>query len=90
MAQPSGKELAGWMTAGLLVLAGAVAIVIGASTPASFGWFAYQPLADVAFTPGGDFVFVSRVTIFGFVALSLGLITLAFVGGWRLARRSAA
>ncbi|HEY9306540.1 MAG TPA: hypothetical protein VIP82_01920 [Microbacterium sp.] len=88
MAQPSGKELAGWVTAGVLLLAGAVAIVIGASTPASFGWFAYQPLADVAYAPGGDFVFVSRVTIFGFVALSLGLITLAFVGGWRLAQRS--
>ncbi|MEV5069171.1 hypothetical protein MRBLMI12_000734 [Microbacterium sp. LMI12-1-1.1] len=88
MAQPSGKERAGWVTAGVLLLAGAVTIVIGASTPASFGWFAYQPLADAAFAPGGDYVFVSRVTIFGFAALSLGLITLAFVGGWRLAKRA--
>ena len=89
MVQPSGKELAGWVTAGVLLLAGVVAIVIGMTSQpfGSFGWFAYQPLANVAFAPGGDVVFVSRTTLIGFAALSLGLITLAFVAGWRLAQR---
>jgi len=89
MVQRSGRDIVAWVVAGVLLLVGVVAIVIGMTSQpfGSFGWFAYQPLADVAFAPG-DVVFVSRTTIIGFAALSLGLITLAFVAGRRLARRS--
>lgn len=86
MARSTGREAVAWVVAGVLVLTGVVTVIIGLSSPVSFGWFAYQPLADAVFVPGGG-VFVSGMTIVGFAVLTVGLVALAFIGGWRLARR---
>ena len=88
MTPRTGREAVAWTAAGILVLAGVVTIVVGLTSPVSFGWFAYQPLAHATFAPGGDSVFVSRTTVTGFVVFALGLIALAFLAGWRLAKRS--
>lgn len=86
MARSTGREAVAWVVAGVLVLTGVVTVIIGLSSPVSFGWFGYQPLADAVFVPGGG-VFVSGMTIVGFAVLTVGLVALAFIGGWRLARR---
>ena len=57
--------------------------------PVTYEWFACQPLADATFTPGGSGVFVSRVTIIGCVVLTIGLIALAFLAGWRAGAKRA-
>ena len=85
----SRRAAAAWAIAGVLVLTGAVVLIVGLLTPVSYGWFAYQPLADAAFTPGGGDVVLSRVTIIGSILLTMGLLALAFLAGWRTgAKRS--
>lgn len=64
--------------------AGVITIVVRLFTPtgiASFGWFAYQPLANATFTPSGSAVVLSTVTFAGWVIVAVGLITLAFLVG---------
>lgn len=75
-----------WVVAGVIVLAGAVVLIVGLLTPVTFGWFAYQPLADATFVPCGGGVFLSHITIIGWVVLAFGLVAVAFLDGWRLAR----
>jgi heme/copper-type cytochrome/quinol oxidase subunit 1 len=80
-----------WLGAGLVAVAGAVVIVIGMFTPmgtASFGWFAYQPLADATFVPGGSAVVLSRTAVVGWIVFAAGLVTLAFLAGRTAGRRS--
>lgn len=80
-----------WVGAGVIVAVGAVMIVIGLFTPmgaASFGWFAYQPLADATFVPGGSAVILSRVAVVGWIVFAGGLVTLAFLAGRVAGRRS--
>jgi heme/copper-type cytochrome/quinol oxidase subunit 1 len=74
-----------WVIAGVVVGIGAVVLIIGLLTPATFGWFAYQPLAEATFVPGGG-VFLSHTTIVGLVVLMIGLLSVAFLAGWRAAR----
>lgn len=53
---PRGPRFAAGITSALLLVATFLALV-GVSTArgvATFGWYAYQPNADAAFTPGGD------------------------------------
>jgi heme/copper-type cytochrome/quinol oxidase subunit 1 len=88
MAKRTGREVIGWVAAGTLVVAGVITIVVGQSSPVTFGWFAYQPLADATFMPGGDAVIVARATVTGFVVCALGLVSLAFLAGWRLGKKS--
>lgn len=79
-----------WVGAGAIVCAGAVMIVIALFTPigiASFGWFAYQPLADATFVPGGSAVVLSRLAVTGWVLFAGGLIALAFLAGRAAGRR---
>ncbi|GAA4343122.1 hypothetical protein [Microbacterium rhizosphaerae] len=76
-----------WVAAGALSVAGVVTLALGLATPVSFGWFAYQPLADATFTPTGTGVVVSRATVIGFVLLTIGLVGLAFLGGLRAGKR---
>ncbi|MGC5221494.1 hypothetical protein ACPW96_02720 [Micromonospora sp. DT81.3] len=83
----SRRSAAAWVTAGILTVTGVVALVAGLSTPVTFSWFAYQPLADATFTPEGSGVFLSRITIAGLIALNIGLIALAFLVGWRAGAR---
>ncbi|MFB8387490.1 hypothetical protein ACFC3F_10180 [Microbacterium sp. NPDC055910] len=65
-------------------------IVIGMFTPtgvASFGWFAYQPLTDATFSPGGSAVILSRIAVAGWVIFALALVALAFLAGRVVGRR---
>ena len=78
----NNMAMLGWISAGVIVAAGAVMIVIRLYTPtgtASFGWFAYQPLADAAFTPGGFAVVLSRIAVVGWIVFAVGLVKLAFL-----------
>jgi heme/copper-type cytochrome/quinol oxidase subunit 1 len=75
------RAAAAWATAGFLALTGVVVLIVGVLTPATYGWFAYQPLADASFTPGGSGVVLSRLTIIGSIVLTMGLIALAFLAG---------
>ncbi len=75
-----------WVIAGAIVVVGIVTIVIGLSTPASIGWFAYQPLANAVFSPE-DALLLSRTTVLGFGVLTLGLLALAFLVGRHGAKR---
>ena len=50
---PRGPRFAASITS-VLLLAALVLSLIGISTAQTFGWFAYQPLADAAFIPGGS------------------------------------
>lgn len=84
MARRRTGLLIGWIVAAVLVTAGAIVTVVGLMTPVSYGWFAYQPLADATFMPGGDGVWVSHATVIGLVLLALGLIALAFLIGQRV------
>ena len=74
-----------WTVAGIVIAAGAVVLIVGLLTPVTFGWFAYQPLADAMFVPGAG-VFLSRTTIVGWVTLTIGLLAVAFLAGRRTAR----
>lgn len=81
-----------WGAAALVAFAGALTIVVGLFTPveaASFGWFAYQPLAAATYSPGGSVVVVlSRITVAGWVVLAVGMLALAFLAGRVAGRRS--
>lgn len=77
------RKTVAWAIAGALAVVGAIVAVIGLLTPVSFGWFAYQPLANAAFAPDASGVFLSRVTIVGFVILAIGMVAVAFLAGVR-------
>ncbi|WP_194410122.1 hypothetical protein [Microbacterium cremeum] len=77
------RKTVAWTTAGAFTIAGCIVVIVGLLTPVSFGWFAYQPLANATFTPAGSGVYVSRITIAGLVILTLGLLALAFLAGVR-------
>jgi heme/copper-type cytochrome/quinol oxidase subunit 1 len=87
MAGRSRTEALGWVVAGVLVLVGMTALVVGALTPVSFGWFAYAPLSGATFMPGNAGALVSWATIAGSIVLALGLIALAFLAGRTMRRR---
>ena len=73
-----------WLGAGAVAAVGLIIVAIGLFTPvgaASFGWFAYQPLANAAFLSGGSAVVLSQITAGGFLVLAVGLIALAFLAG---------
>ncbi len=69
------------------MVGGLVVLVIGLLTPVTFGWFAYQPLADATFVPGGSGVYISRIAIIGWMLLTIGLLAAAFLAGRRSSRR---
>jgi len=73
--------------AATLTVAGAVITIIALATPVTFGWFAYQPLADSTFVPG-DTIVVSRAVIPGVGLVIVGLIVLSFLAGRRSGIRS--
>ncbi|MDJ0319180.1 hypothetical protein [Pseudarthrobacter sp. PS3-L1] len=75
----------------LLFLVPAVALIaigIGgflmATETVSFGWFAYAPLSDTAFSPDSGLRIVGPQARAGLVVLIVGVVTLAFWGGFRL------
>ena len=79
------RSIIAWTLAGIATAAGAVLLVAGLLTPVTFGWFAYQPLADATFVPDSGGVFLSRITIIGWVILTFGLLAVAFLLGRRTA-----
>lgn len=52
---PRGPRFAAWITSVLLLVATVLGLVEASQPPTAvaFGWFAYQPLADSVFFPGG-------------------------------------
>lgn len=84
---PRGPRFAAGITATLL----AVAVVLGLtglsaarlSGDASFGWYAYQPLADATYTPSGFILpatpLAARLSDPGFILLAI--VTLLFAWG---------
>ena len=91
MARRNYRAKLPWVGAAVLVAAGVITIVIGLFTPmgiATFGWFAYQPLANAAFVSGGPAVVLSRTTVAGWVIFAVGLVTLAFLAGRAVGRKA--
>lgn len=70
----------------LLVVAGLLLIVAAPQASASFGWFAYQPLSESVFIPGG-FIVLTQPVIIGAAVGVLGLVGLGVVLGFVLGRR---
>lgn len=80
---PRGPRFAASVTAALLLIA-LVLSLVGISTARAFGWFAYQPLADATFVPGGGWAvsaapLAQRALDPGFLALLI--IALLFLWG---------
>lgn len=87
----SWRVRAPWILAVAAILVGSVLVVVGApaDTSASFGWFAYQPLAAQSFFPRGG-VSLSLTSLVGLLLGAGGLTVLAFVTGrWVRRRRDA-
>lgn len=61
---PRGPRFAATITAVLLLLATFLGLtgIATARGAATFGWFAYQPLTDATFVPGGDWL-ISRASL---------------------------
>jgi hypothetical protein len=79
------KPILAWAIVGAVVGTGVVVLTIGLLAPVTFGWFAYQPLADATFVPGGGGLFLSSTAIIGGVILMAGLLAGAFLAGRRVA-----
>lgn len=77
------------MAATVLVVAGVVLLILGAptDTSASFGWFAYQPLAMQRFEPPAG-ISLSLTSLTGLLVTALGVVTIGFLTGrWIGGRR---
>ena len=70
--------------AGALAVLGLVLVLLP-GPPATFGWFAYQPLGDFGFVGGAPFVPASR--LWGIGILAVAAVIGAFVVGWVLGKR---
>lgn len=84
----SWRDRAAWIVAIVALLVGAALVVLGApaDTSASFGWFAYQPLAAQAFFPQGG-ISLSLTSLVGLLLGAGGLTVLAFSTGRGVRRR---
>lgn len=78
-----------WGVSAIAVAAGAVMFFTTRSEPASFGWFAYQPLAAATAFPTASIFELYPVASAGVVVLVVGLVGLAFLTGHRMGARSA-
>lgn len=81
---PRGPRFAAAITSALLLLALLLSLVGLSTAQASFGWFAYQPLADATFVPGAVLTLpaaslVQRALDPGFLALLV--VALLFLWG---------
>ena len=84
----SWRARAPWILAVAALLVGSVLVVVGApaDTSASFGWFAYQPLAAQAFFPQGG-ISLSLTSLIGLLVSASGLIVLSVWAGRSVGRR---
>lgn len=86
-------EIVGWVVSAVALVAGFVLILVGIATPvtmSSFGWYAYQPLANAAFVPGNGGMAVAPVTAVGFTLFVVGLVGVAFLSGIRVGAKQRA
>lgn len=73
----------GLIVSALAIVGGIVTVfVTSLRGTASFGWFAYQPLANSIFYPG-NMIILTGPMLFGVVVAGLGLLGLAFLIGLR-------
>lgn len=76
-----------------LFLVGIATLVIGfvllmvPTRPPTIGWFAYQPLSETTFLPTA--AVLEPLKVAGTVVGTIGLLVLAFAGGWAFGRREA-
>lgn len=75
--------LVAFILSGVLVVTGALVILVA---PHASAWFAYQPLSDSIFIPGGFIVLTQQVIMGGVLAI-VGLIGLGGAVGFALGRR---
>lgn len=68
--------------AGLLVAVGAW-LLWHSSRPTTVGWFAYSPLSETVYAPGG----LTTADWAGLALVGVGLLALGAVGGYALGRR---
>ena len=68
----------------IVALVGMIALLIPAPA-ATFGWVAYQPLAETVFLPPA---LLTPTTIWGALAITVGLIVVAFSAGFLVGRRT--
>lgn len=87
MRNRSSRELIAWAIAGVVVAAGIVTVIVGLATPVSYWWSAFQPTADDTFTPADGSILVTRTAVIGIIIIGIGLVALAFLAGWNLAKR---
>lgn len=83
-------EIIGWVVSAVALVAGFALILVGIATPvtvASFGWYAYQPLANTAFVPGIGGMAIGPVTAIGFTLFTVGMVGVAFLTGIRVGAR---
>ncbi|WP_157487945.1 MULTISPECIES: hypothetical protein [unclassified Leifsonia] len=94
MTQPSQQSTTppGWfrlwsavgIAGGIVAVAGMIALLVPAPVP-TFGWAAYQPLAETVFLPSP---LLTPTTMWGVLALVVGLIVVAFSAGFIVGRRT--
>ena len=71
---------------GVLVVGGVVLVAVASQTPTTFGWFAYQPMSDSLFVPGG-FVVLTQPAVVGAVVTGAGVVGLSAATGFMFGRR---
>ncbi|MCT9821024.1 hypothetical protein N3K63_12115 [Microbacterium sp. W1N] len=83
---PIGLVIAA-VVSGLFFLGGAIVLLTaGPTQTASFGWFAYQPLAAATFVPESLVILTPLAAAAGMFAVA-GLVGLGVIGGFLLGRR---
>lgn len=75
------------IVSGMFVIGGAVLLLVSNQAPASFGWFAYQPMTNSLFMPG-SLVVLTPSALMGAAVAVLGLLGLTAVSGYLLGRRA--
>ncbi|MEN0085305.1 MAG: hypothetical protein AAGC66_11110 [Leifsonia sp.] len=70
----------------VLILVGA-GLLASAPVPSTFGWYAYSPLSDSAFSAAGTYAITPERAAGGGIAI-VGLLLLVGVLAWVLGRRS--
>ncbi|MEL4317697.1 hypothetical protein WJX64_01625 [Leifsonia sp. YIM 134122] len=70
---------------GIVAVIGMIALLMP-TQQATFGWAAYQSLAETVFVP--SLSLISPTTIWGAIALTIGLLVVAFSAGFLVGRRT--
>jgi hypothetical protein len=84
---PRGPRFAAALTAVLLILAtfwGLLGLATARESTATFGWFAYQPLADATFSPSGWAITVASPLQRALDPAFLLTVVIALLFGWSI------